>query len=51
MPVADATATFEVLEGDRRRVEYRVDPAQAGVVRSIFTSYAAGRGCVLSPRN
>ena len=35
----------EIMEGDRRaRVEYRINPAQADVVREIFHRYAAGEG-------
>jgi hypothetical protein len=35
----------EVKEGDRRvRVEYKINEAQAAVVREIFTRYAAGEG-------
>jgi DNA invertase Pin-like site-specific DNA recombinase len=52
----------EVNEGDRRvRVEYRINEAQAAIIREIFTRYAAGEGLrgiakdlnlrgVLSPR-
>lgn len=34
----------EIREGERRRVEYRVNTAQADVVRRIFRGFAAGEG-------